>query len=114
MEKEENQPGTEEKQIKKVKKRRRPPAAPKIPYSKDDFQKYMQDGRMDWDKVLGSFNFQVDYLLDKQAPPAHSTEVFNFESEVDKSLNARFVIRPGEVWKTMNKYRKFTSMSSLC
>ena len=109
VEKEENQPGTQEKRIRKVKK---PRAAPKTPYSKDDFENYMQDGRMDWDKVLESFNFHVEYLRGKQAPPAHSTEAFNFESDVDKSLNARYVIQPGEVWKTMSRYKKFTSMSS--
>ena len=108
--KEENQPGTEEKQMKKVKKPRRSSA--KIPYSKDDFEKYMQDGRMDWDKVYESFNFHVEYLRSKQAPPPHSTEPFDFESDVDKSLNARYVIQPGEVWRTMSRYRKFTSMSS--
>ena len=110
-EKEENQPDTEEKQIKKPKKQRRS-TAPKIPYSKDDFEKYMQDGWMDWEKVLGSFNFHVEYLIGKQPPPAHSTEVLDFESDVDKSLNGRYVIQPGEVWETMNRYKKFKSTSS--
>jgi len=108
---EENQPGTEEKQVKKAKKPRRPSATPKKSYSKDDFEKYMQGGRMDWDKVPESFNFHVEYLRGKQTPPAHSTEVFNFESDVDKGLNARYVIQPGEVWKSMNRYRKFASTS---
>ena len=110
-EKEENQPDTEGKQIKKPKKPRRS-TAPKIPYSKDDFEKYMHDGWMDWEKVLGSFNFHVEYLRGKQPPPEHSTEVFDFESDVDKSLNGRYVIQPGEVWVTMNRYKKFKSTCS--
>jgi hypothetical protein len=111
VEKEENNPGMEEKQ-KQVKKSRRSSVTPKIPYSKDDFEKYMQDGRMDWDRILESFNFHVEYLGGKQVPPPHSTQVFEFESDVDKNLNARYVIQPGEVWKSMNRYRKFTSKSS--
>jgi hypothetical protein len=105
-----NEHGMNEKQIKKPKKPRRSSAAPNIPFSKDDFETYMQDGRMDWDKVLESFNFHVEYLRGKQSPPVHSTEAFDFESDVDKNLNARYVIQPGEVWKSMSRYRRFTSM----
>lgn len=66
---------------------------------------------MDWDKILESFNFHVEYLRPNQAPPAHSTEIFEFESDVDKALNVRYVIQPREVWSTMSRYRKFTSTS---
>lgn len=113
VEKEEKQPGTEEKKIKKLKSQRRSPAVPKIPYSKDDFEMYMEDGWMDWEKVLGSFNFHVEYLRGKQAPPPHSTEVFEYDSEVDESLNHRYVIQPGEVWKSMSRYKRFKSTSSI-
>jgi len=111
VEKEENKHGWEKKRIKKAKKPRRSSAAPKTPYSKDDFEKYMQDGRMEWDKVLESFNFHVELLRGKQAPPPHSTEVFEFESDAGKSSYVRYVIQPGAVWKTMSRYRKFTSTS---
>jgi len=83
------------------------------PYSVDDFAKYLRsDGTVNWDQVLDSFHFDIRFLDPKEKKPhiiPHGTDPLSFKSDADGSLDVDFVIQPVEVWKSMNRYRKFTS-----
>lgn len=98
---------------KKAAKNGRRSLQPLRQYSVDDFANYLrEDGTMNWDLVLDSFRFDIQYVSSNQKKPqkiAHGTETFHFESEADESLNVEFIIQPVEVWRSMSRYRKFTS-----
>jgi len=82
------------------------------PYSVDDFTNYLRDDNtMDWDQVLNSFRFDIRVLDPKEKSDIipHATEPLSFKSDADVSLDVDFVIQPTKVWKSMNRYKKFTS-----
>jgi hypothetical protein len=104
--------------MKKAAKSGRRSLRPVRPYSVDDFANYFKDdGMMNWDKVEDSFHFDIRFLdPNEKKPPkiAHGTEPFLFKSEADDSLDVEYVVQPAEVWKSMNRYRKFTSKFGIC
>jgi hypothetical protein len=85
-------------------------------YSVDDYADYLtSDGSMQWELVHDSFKFDIRFLNPNQKKPstiAHGTEPLHFESDADPNLNVEFVVQPVEVWRSMNRYRRFTSKLS--
>jgi len=110
---EDTEDGAKSYATKKVAKSGRRSLRPARPYSVDDFANYLRDdGTMNWDQVLDSFRFDIRFLDPKEKKAniiPHGTEPLSFKSDADSSLDVDFVIQPAEVWKSMNRYRKFTS-----